>query len=154
MMKPSERLKELKITLPQPAAPIGSYVPAQRSGRYILTSGQLPTREGRLVYAGKVTGDVKIEEAADGARIAMLNAIAAAAQVAGGIDNIERVVRVCVFVNSSPDFFEQPTVANGASNLLTDIFGDAGRHARSAVGVAGLPKNAVVEVELIVEAED
>jgi len=153
-MKPSERLAELKLTLPQSAKPIGSYVPANRSGRWILTSGQLPFREGKLVYSGKVPGDVPLADAADGARIAMLNCLAAAAHVAGGIDAIQRVVRVCVFVNSGPGFFEQPKVANGASDLLVQIFGDAGRHARSAIGVAELPMNSAVEVELIVEAAE
>ena len=150
-MKPSERLTELKINLPTPTAPIGSYVPANRSGRHIFTSGQLPMRDGTLVYAGKVPNDVTLEEAADASRIAAIAGLAAAAQVAGGVDNIKRVVRVCVFVNSSPGFTAQPKVANGASDFLAQVFGDAGRHARSAVGVAELPINAAVEVELIVE---
>jgi len=153
-MKPSQRLNELGISLPAGAAPIGSYVPANRSGRLIFTSGQLPSREGKVLFTGKVPGDVTVQQAAEAAGIAMLNAIAAAANLAGGIDKIERVVRVCVFVNSGPGFFEQPTVANGGSDLLVKIFGDAGRHARSAVGVSELPRNAVVEVELLVEAAD
>jgi enamine deaminase RidA (YjgF/YER057c/UK114 family) len=144
-------MAELNLTLPAVAAPVGSYVPALRSDRHILTSGQLPIRDGRLVYAGKVPGDVSVEDAADGARIAVLNALAAAAQVAGGLDAIARVVRLCVFVNSSPGFTEQPKVANGASDLLVKIFGDAGRHARSALGVAELPLNAALELELVVE---
>ncbi len=151
-MSPSERLAELKLTLPAVAAPVGSYVPAMRSGPFVLTSGQLPVRDGKLVYTGKVAGDVSIEDAAYGARIAILNGLAAAAQAADGLDAITRIVRVCVFVNSSPGFTEQPKVANGASDLLAEIFGDAGRHARSAVGVAELPLNATVEVELMVEA--
>lgn len=150
-MKPSDRLIELNITLPDPTSPIGSYVPATRSGTHIFTSGQLPMRDGKLIYAGKVPADVSLENAADGARIAAIAGLAAAAKVAGGVDAIQRVVRVCVFVNSSPGFFAQPKVANGASDVLAAIFGDAGRHARSAVGVAELPLNAVVEVELMVE---
>jgi enamine deaminase RidA (YjgF/YER057c/UK114 family) len=150
-MKPSDRLKELQLELPALAAPIGSYVPANRSGRLIFTSGQLPFRDGKLAYVGQVPNDVPVEKAADGARIAMQNALAAAAKTAGGVDNIERVVRVCVYVNSGPGFAEQPKVANGASDLLTQIFGDAGKHARSAVGAVSLPLNAVVEVELVVE---
>ena len=150
-MKPSERLAELKITLPEPTAPIGSYVPALRSGNHILTSGQLPIRDGKLVHAGKVPADVSVDDAAAGARLAIINGLAAAAQVAGTIDNIRRVVRVCVFVNSSPGFTEQPKVANGASDVLAEIFGEAGRHVRAAVGVAELPMNAAVEVELVVQ---
>lgn len=151
-MKPSQRLQELNIVLPTVAAPIGSYVPATRSGSWILTSGQLPFVNGQLTCAGKVPGDVTVEQAAEAAGVAVLNGLAAAAQVAGGVDRITRVVRVCVYVNSSPGFSEQPRVANGASDLLAKIFGDAGRHARSAVGAAELPRNAPVEVELVVEA--
>ncbi|MGD2109333.1 MAG: RidA family protein [Phycisphaerae bacterium] len=152
-MKPSERMSELGLLLPEVAAPVGSYVPAIRTGRHIFTSGQLPIRDGALVYAGKVPADVSLEKAADGASIAVVNALAAAAQAAGGIDAIGRVVRLCVYVNSSPGFTDQPKVANGASDLLVKIFGDVGRHARSAVGVAELPLNAAVELELVVEAE-
>lgn len=152
-MTPSQRLAELNIALPEMAAPVGSYVPAVRSGQYVFTSGQLPSRDKKLVCTGKVPDHVSIADAADGARIAALNALAAAADAAGGIDNIARVVRVCVYVNSSPGFAEQPKVANGASDLLAQIFGDAGRHARSAVGVAELPLNAAVELELMVEVK-
>ena len=151
-MKPSDRLRELEIELPRVAAPVGSYVPAVRSGSLILTSGQLPFRDGKLLYPGKVTGEVSLESAADGAAIAALNALAAAASVAGGIDAIRRIIRVCVYVNSSPGFTDQPKVANGASDLLARIFDDAGRHARSAVGVAELPLGASIELELTVEA--
>ncbi len=150
-MTPSERLAELKLTLPAVAAPVGSYVPAVRSGLYVLTSGQLPFRDGKVIYTGKVPGDVSVEDAADGASIAILNAVAAAAQTAGGIDNIAQIVRVAVFVNSSPGFTEQPKVANGASDLLFKIFGDTGRHVRAAVGVAELPLDTTVEVELMAE---
>ena len=150
-MKPSERLTELNLTLPSVAAPVGNYIPAIRTGSYVFTSGQLPFREGKLLYQGKVPDDVSLEDAADGAGVAMLNAVAAAAQAAGGVDAIKQVVRVCVYVNSGPSFGGQPKVANGASDLLVKIFGDAGRHARSAVGAAELPRNTAVEVELMVE---
>lgn len=150
-MRPSDRLVELKIKLPAITAPVGSYVPALRSGRHIFTSGQLPIRDGKLLYAGKVPQDVSVEEAAEGARIAILNGLAAAAQVAGGIDAITQIVRVGIFVNSGAGFTKQPTIGNGASDLLVEIFGEAGKHARAAVGVAELPLNAAVEVELIVE---
>jgi enamine deaminase RidA (YjgF/YER057c/UK114 family) len=150
-MKPSERLKELNIKLPGVAAPIGMYVPALRSGTLIYTSGQLPFVDGVLHHAGKVPVDVGLEKAVACAELAALNGLAAAAQTAGGIDRIARVVRVCVYVNSSPGFSDQPKVANGASDLLGKVFGDAGKHARSAVGAAELPRHAPVEVELVVE---
>ena len=150
-MKPSERLTQRNLVLPTVAAPVGSYVPAIRAGQLVLTSGQLPFRDGKLVCTGKVPADVAVPLAAEAAELAMLNAVAAAAWTAGGIDNIARVVRVCVYVNSSPGFTEQPKVANGASDLLTAIFGDAGRHVRAAVGAAELPLGAPVEVELVVE---
>ena len=150
-MNPSERLTQRNLVLPTVAAPVGSYVPAIRAGQLVLTSGQLPFRDGKLVCTGKVPADVAVPLAAEAAELAMLNAVAAAAWTAGGIDNIARVVRVCVYVNSSPGFTEQPKVANGASDLLTAIFGDAGRHVRAAVGAAELPLGAPVEVELVVE---
>jgi len=150
-MTPSERLAALNVELPEVPDPVGSYVPAVRVGNQIITSGQLPLHEGMVVCTGKVPGEVSLENAVDGASIAVLNAVAAAAAAAGGIDNITRVVRVGVFVNSSRGFTDQPTVANGASDLLSIIFGDAGQHARAAVGVAELPLNAAVEVELTVE---
>ncbi len=150
-MKPSKRLEELGLTLPSVAAPIGSYVPAIRVGNLAYTSGQVPFRDGKLIRAGKVPSDLSLADAADGARISALNAIAAIAGVVGGIDQIARIVRVCVYVNSSPGFTDQPKVANGASDLLFQIFGEAGRHARSAVGVSELPINAAVEVEVMAE---
>lgn len=150
-MKPSEKLAELGLTLPGVAAPVGSYVQAKKSGNHIYTSGQLPFRDGTVVYTGKVPDEVSVEDAMKGSEIAVLNAVAAAAQVAGGIDVIKQVVRVAVFVNSSPGFSAQPKVANGASDMLAKIFGDAGKHARAAVGVAELPLSAAVEIELTVE---
>jgi enamine deaminase RidA (YjgF/YER057c/UK114 family) len=151
-MKPSDRLKELRIVLPTLAAPIGSYLPAVRCGSLIYSSGQLPFRDGKLTFAGKALSQVSVPQAQEAAGTAVLNALSACAQAAGGIDFIRRVVRVCVFVNSDPEFSEQPKVANGASDFLVQVFGDSGRHARSAVGAAALPLNAPVEVELIVEA--
>jgi enamine deaminase RidA (YjgF/YER057c/UK114 family) len=150
-MKTSDRLRELNIVLPAVAAPVGSYVPALTSGAHVLTSGQLPTRDGKLLCAGKVPDDVSIADAAEGARIAVLNALAAAAEAAGGIDNIARIIRLCVYVNSSKRFVEQPKVANGASDFLVELFGGAGRHVRSAIGVAELPLGASVELELVAE---
>lgn len=144
-------LAGLGIELPPVAAPVAAYVPAVKVGGQVWTSGQLPFVDGQLTHVGKVGAEVSPEEATAAARTAALNAVAAAAQAAGGLEQIRRVVKVVVFVASTPDFASQPAVANGASNLLGDIFGDAGIHVRSAVGVAVLPLNSPVEVELIVE---
>jgi enamine deaminase RidA (YjgF/YER057c/UK114 family) len=152
-MKPSQRLAELNISLPPVTAPVGSYVPGLRTGNRVLVSGQLPLVAGKLTAAGKVGGDISLEDAAKAARQCGLNALAIAAQVAGGIDRIARIIRLGVFVNSAPGFTAQPKVANGASDLMVEIFGDAGRHVRAAVGCNELPLNAAVEVELIAEAD-
>ena len=149
MMTHSERLASLGLTLPPLAAPVGSYVPALKVGADVYTSGQLPMREGRLTCTGKVGSEVTLDDAAAAAELAALNAVAAVAWAAGGIDRIERIVRLCVFVNSAAAFTDQPKVANGASNLLAKIFDHAGKHARSAVGVAELPLDAAVELELL-----
>ncbi len=150
-MTPSSNLKELGITLPTPAAPVGSYVPAIRTGNYAMCSGQLAFKNGKLQHTGKVPETVSQEDAMKGAEIAAINGIAAIAQAAGGIDNIAQIVRVCVYVGSNEGFTAQPTVANGASDILAKIFGDKGRHARAAVGVAELPLGAAVEVEILAE---
>lgn len=149
---PSQRLAELGLTLPPVAVPLAAYIPAIASAGQVLTSGQLPTVQGALVATGKVGADVTVEQATQAARVAVLNALAAAASEVGGIDNIRRVVRMVVYVAGTPDFTAQPQVANGASELLGEIFGPLGRHVRSAVGVASLPLNAPVELELVVEA--
>lgn len=149
---PSQRLAELGLTLPPVAAPLAAYIPAIASAGQVLTSGQLPTVQGALVAIGKVGADVTVEQATQAARVAVLNALAAAASEVGGIDNIRRVVRMVVYVAGTPDFTAQPQVANGASELLGEIFGPLGRHVRSAVGVASLPLDAPVELELVVEA--
>ena len=121
-MSHSERLRSLGLTLPEVATPVGSYVPALQVGNLVMTSGQLPTRDGKIICTGKVPVDVSIEIAAEAARIAALSAISAVASVVGGIDRIERIVRTCVYVNSAAGFTEQPKVANGASDLLGEIF--------------------------------
>lgn len=148
------RLAELGITLPDVAPPVAAYVPAVRSGIHVLTSGQLPFVEGALPATGKVGSgpdDVSPEQAAELARVAALNAIAAVRSLVGDLDQVVRVVKVVGFVASRPDFTGQPAVINGASTLLGEIFGDAGVHARSAVGVAVLPLDSPVEVEIMVE---
>ena len=150
-MLPSERLALAGLELPTPVAPIGSYVPAKRVGDQIWTSGQLPIGPDGKLASGRLGAGVSVADGQQAARTAALNAVAAAAAIAGHVDEIEGVAKVTVFVNSAPSFTEQPQVANGASDLLAEIFGDAGRHVRSAVGVAALPKDASVEVELVFE---
>ena len=145
------RLGELGLAMPPAPAPIGAYVPAVRTGRLVFTAAQLPMKDGKLTATGKVPADVPLEAAQAAAAQAVLNALAAAKTAAGSLDAIARVVRLNVFVNSSPGFTEQPKVANGASDLLVKLFGDAGRHTRCAVGAAELPMNSPVELDLIVE---
>ncbi len=145
------RLAELGVSIPAVTKPVAAYVPAVASGNLVFTAGQLPFVDGALPQTGKVGAEVTTEAAAGYARTAVLNALAAAQSVIGSLDRVTRVVKVVVFVASPADFTGQPAVANGASTLLGEIFGDAGAHARSAVGVAVLPLDAPVEVELILE---
>lgn len=147
----SGRLAELGIELPPVVKPLAAYVPATRVGNQVWTSGQLPMVDGALPVVGHVGDEVTTEMAKGQARICMLNALAAAADAAGGIDNITRICKIVVFVSSAPGFTEQPAVGNGASELLGEVFGEAGAHVRSAVGVAALPLNAPVEIELVCE---
>ncbi|MBS9535849.1 RidA family protein [Mycobacterium sp. M1] len=144
------RLTELGIELPETAAPLAAYVPAVRTGNLVYTSGQLPMQTGKLARAGKVGADVSPEDGHALARICALNALAAVHALVG-IDAVVRIVKVVGFVASAPGFSGQPAVVNGASELLGAVFGEAGAHARSAVGVSELPLNSPVEVELIVE---
>ncbi len=151
MSTPEERLQELGLSVPEVAKPVAAYIPALRSGSHVYTSGQLPMRDGSLMLTGKVGGEVTEEEAVECARQCALNALAAVRAEVGELSAVKRIVKVVVFVASTPDFTAQPKVANGVSELLGEVFGDAGRHARSAVGVAVLPLDAPVEVELVVE---
>ena len=151
MTTPTRRLAELGLTLPGVAVPLAAYVPAVRVGDLVYTSGQLPSVEGQLTAQGKVGAEVSSETAAECARLATLNALAAIAAEVGGLDGVARVVKVVVFVASDPSFTGHAQVANGASQLLGEVFGAAGPHARSAVGVAVLPLDSPVEVELVVE---
>ena len=150
----AERLAALGLTLPPVTAPVAAYVPAVRTGTYVYTSGQLPTVDGKLPAVGKVGDEVSAQDAAGMARTCALNAVAAAASAAGGLEAIRRIVKVTGFVASAPGFSGQPQVINGASELLIEVFGEDGKHARSAIGVAELPLNAPVEVELIAEVRD
>ena len=149
-MTASERLAELGITLPAVAKPLAAYVPAVRTGNLVYTSGQLPFQAGELTHSGKVGAEVPPEQAKIAARTCALNALAAIEALVG-IDAVVRIVKVVGFVASAPGFSGQPGVVNGASEMLGELFDDAGAHARSAVGVSELPLDAPVEVELIVE---
>jgi enamine deaminase RidA (YjgF/YER057c/UK114 family) len=146
----SARLGQLGVALPEVVAPLASYMPAVRTGNLVYTAGQLPMESGRLALTGKVGAEVSPEEGKAMARVCALNALAAVNSVVG-IDAVTRVVKVVGFVASAPGFNGQPSVVNGASDLLAEVFGDKGAHARSAVGVSELPLDAPVEVELIVE---
>ena len=151
MSTPEQRLHKLGLAVPEVAKPVASYVPAVRSGHHVFTSGQLPMREGQLIATGKVGGEVTPEEALECARQCALNAIAAVRAEVGELANVKRIVKVVAFVASTPDFTGQPGVANGASELFGEVFGEIGQHARSAVGVPVLPLDAPVEVEIVVE---
>jgi enamine deaminase RidA (YjgF/YER057c/UK114 family) len=151
---PEARLAALGLTLPAVAAPLAAYVPAVLTGRYVYTAGQLPMADGKLLLTGKVGGQVSTAEAAALARTCALNALAAVASVTGGLSAVTRIVKVTGFVASDPSFTGQPQVVDGASELLLEVFGEAGRHARSAVGMAVLPFDAPVEIELIAEVRD
>ncbi|MEZ0069537.1 enamine deaminase RidA (YjgF/YER057c/UK114 family) [Streptacidiphilus sp. MAP12-20] len=151
MSKVESRLAELGLTLPEVVPPLAAYVPAVQTGEYVYTSGQLPMVAGKLGLTGKVGAEVTAEEAKEQAKICAINALAAVKSVIGDLDRIERVVKVVGFVASAPDFTGQPGVVNGASELLGEVLGEAGVHARSAVGVAVLPLDAPVEVEIQVK---
>ncbi len=145
-----ERLEALGLAVPEVAKPVAVYVPAVVSGDLVFTSGQLPMRDGELMLTGKVGGEVSPEDAVECARQCALNAIAAVKSQVGDLDRVEQVVKVVAFIASTPDFTGQPGIANGASELLGAAFGDAGVHARSAVGVPVLPLDSPVEVEIVV----
>ncbi|GLX05770.1 RidA family protein [Microbispora sp. NBRC 16548] len=151
MATPEERLAELGLTLPEVVPPLAAYVPAVRTGDHVYTSGQLPLVKGELAVTGKVGAEVSAEEAKEQARICAVNALAAIKALVGDLSQVVRIVKVVGFVASAPGFTGQPQVVNGASELLGEVFGEAGKHARSAVGVAVLPLDAPVEVEVIAE---
>jgi enamine deaminase RidA (YjgF/YER057c/UK114 family) len=151
MTTPEERIAELGLTLPQVVPPLAAYQPAARSGNLVFTAGQLPARDGAMLATGKLGDAVSAEEGYECARQCAINALAAIKAEIGELSAIKRVVKAVVFVASTPDFTGQPQVANGASEFLGEVFGDAGKHARSAVGVAVLPLDVPVEVELVVE---
>ncbi|MBV9657642.1 MAG: RidA family protein [Verrucomicrobia bacterium] len=151
MSRVESRLSELNLTLPSPAAAAGNYLPAKAAGDLLYLSGALPFVNGELTMRGKVGGDVTIEQGQAAARTCTLNLLAAIKASAGSLDRVAQVVSIRGYVNCGPDFTEQPAVINGASDLLVQIFGDNGRHARAAVGVSSLPKSAAVEIEMVVQ---
>jgi enamine deaminase RidA (YjgF/YER057c/UK114 family) len=151
MTTPEERIAELGLTLPEVVPPLAAYQPTARSGNLVFTAGQLPGKDGTMLATGKLGGAVSAEQGYECARQCALNALAAIKAEIGELAAIKRVVKAVVFVASTPDFTGQPQVANGASEFLGEVFGDAGKHARSAVGVAVLPLDVPVEVELVVE---
>lgn len=151
MSQPSKRLTEMNITLPPVSTPVGAYVPALRHGELLFLSGQIPLKEGKVAHTGKVGGPTgrSMEEAREAARVCTLNAVAVAADAVGGVDRLARVLKLVVYVASHQGFTDQHLVANAASELLAEIFGQAGRHARAAVGVAELPLNSTVEIDVL-----
>lgn len=146
-----KRLAELGIKLPAAPKPVASYVPAVKAGSFVFSSGQIPLSEGQLLYRGKVGSELSEEEGYRAARLCALNCLGAIKEAAGSLDLVEQVVKVTGYVNSAPGFNRQPSVVNGASDLLLEIFGEAGRHARAAVGVSELPLDAAVEIEVVVK---
>lgn len=151
MPTPEQRLADLGITIPEPARPVASYVPTVRTGSYVYVSGQVATAGGKPVAVGRVGAEVDPADAADAARTCAVNILAALKAELGELSKVARVVKLTVFVASDPSFTGQPLVANGASDLIVEVFGDQGKHARSAVGVAALPLNVPVEIEAVVE---
>jgi enamine deaminase RidA (YjgF/YER057c/UK114 family) len=152
MPTPEERLAQLGVTLPAPAAPVAAYVPCVRTGDLVYVSGQVPLVDGKPSHLGRLGAEVGLEDGVAAARTCAVNVLAALKAELGALARVRRVVKVTVFVASEPGFTDQPKVANGASELLGEVFGEAGRHARAAVGVAALPLGVPVEVDAIVEA--
>ncbi|MFC1549365.1 RidA family protein [Nitrospirota bacterium] len=152
-MTPEEKLASLGIELPQTPAPLGSYVPALTSGNLVFISGMLPLRDGKLVRTGKFGDSLTVEEGAELARLAAINALSALKAHIGELGDVRRCVRLCGYIASTSDFTAQPSVLNGASELMAEVFGDAGRHARAAVGVSVLPLDSPVEIEFVFEVE-
>ena len=153
-MSIEERLTELGIVLPTPAAPLANYVPYTREGKLLIVSGQLPMGpDGKLAHTGKLGGEVSLEDGVAAARLCAINCLAQVQAAAGGLDAVRQILRLGGFVNCTPGFTQQPQVINGASDLMVEVFGDKGRHARAAVGSNALPFDAAVEVEMMVALE-
>ena len=149
-----EKLKELGIEIPTPPNPAGSYIPVVTTGNLAFVSGQIPMKEGKVVFEGKVPENQSVESARDAAKICIINGLAQLKASLGSLDKITKFIRISGFVNSNPNFAEQPKVINAASDLLVEIFGDMAKHSRIAVGVANLPLNSTVEIDMIVEVSN
>jgi len=147
-----EKLRSLGIVLPEPPVPAGSYIPVVRTGNLLFVSGQIPMENGKVIYTGKVTDD-NIETAQKSARMCAINILAQIKREIGDLENISRIVRLSGFVNSTPEFSQQPKIINSASDLIFEIFGEKGKHSRIAVGVASLPLNSMTEIDAIVETK-
>ena len=150
-MSPEDKLKQLGVQLPEVPTPLGSYVPCVQTGNLVFLSGILPLREGKLTRTGRVGENIRLDEAKDDAKTAVLNALSVLKASIGSLDKVKRCVKITGYVASAPDFTEQPKVLNAASDLIFEIFGEKGRHARAAVGVNVLPLNSPVEIEFIFE---
>jgi len=146
-----KKIKQMGITIPEAARPLAAYIPALQVGNLVMTSGQVPIAGGTIKFLGKVGKDLTEEEGKKAAKLCAINCLSAIKSVIGNLDNIKRMIKLTVFVNSAEGFTAQPKVANGASEFIVEIFGDAGKHVRSAVGVSELPLNSTVEIEMIVE---
>ena len=149
-MKIEHKIKELGLILPEAPKPVAEYIPAKKIGNLVFTSGQGPIKNGKFVYVGKIGGEVSLKEGYEAAKICAINCLAAIKSVIGSLDNIDEIVKVKGYVNSTSDFYRQPEVVNGASELIVKIFGEKGKHARSALGTSVLPGNIPVELEVIV----
>lgn len=146
-----EKIASLNILLPVPPKPAGSYIPVTRTGNLVFVSGQIPVKEGKIEFQGKVPTDVSIDTAQQAAKLCIINVLAQLKVEIGNLDKVSKIIRVSGFVNSASDFYEQPKIINAASDLLFEIFGEKGKHSRIAVGVASLPLNSTVEIDLIAE---
>ena len=146
-----DKLRELSIELPTPPSPAGSYIPVVTTGNLAFVSGQIPMKEGKVVFEGKVPNEQSLDTARDAAKVCIINGLAQLKANLGSLDKISKFVRISGFVNSNPEFTEQPKVINAASDLLVEIFGDMAKHSRIAVGVASLPLNSTVEIDMVVE---
>ncbi len=152
-MTPEERLEEMGLTIPAVPMPLAAYVPGVCVGNWMFISGQLPMQEGELMYAGVVGDDATLDDGYEAAKLCCLNCVGVMSKLLGNLSRVTRIIKVTGYVSATSDFTEHPAVINGASKLLKSVFGDAGQHARAAVGMTSLPKGALVEVEMIVEFE-
>ena len=152
-MKIEHKIKEIGLILPEAPKPVAEYIPAKKIGNLVFTSGQGPIKNGKFIYVGKIGGEVSLEEGYESAKMCAINCLAAIKSVIGSLDEIDEVIKIKGYVNSTPDFYRQPEVVNGASELIVKIFGEKGKHVRSALGTSVLPGNIPVELEMIVKVK-